>query len=53
MESDPDPSPPKRNGNLKIPLPFEDALRVATKVPADKLPKPNGKPAKRASRPAK
>lgn len=32
-----------RNGKLRIPLPFEDALRAATKVPADKLPKPKGK----------
>ncbi len=39
------------DGKLRIPLPFEDALRAATKVPADKLPKPNGKQPKR--KPAK
>ncbi len=36
---------PKRpnNGKLSIPLPFDEALKAAMKVPADKLAKPNGK----------
>lgn len=38
--------PSQRNGKLRIPLPFGDALRAATKVPADKLPKPKRTPSK-------
>jgi hypothetical protein len=38
-----DEPPSSRNGKLKIPLPFDDALKAAMKVPADKLAKPNGK----------
>ena len=37
----------RRNGNLRIPLPFEDALKAATEVPADKL----AAPAKRKPKP--
>jgi hypothetical protein len=40
----------KRNGNLSIPLPFEDAVRAALKTP----PPPPDKPKKpRAKRSAK
>ena len=54
--SEPDPAPGangKQNGKLSIPLPFEDALRAATEIPASKLPPPNGKPRKRPRKPAK
>ena len=34
--------PVKRNGKLRIPLPFEDALKAATEVPAEKLTPPGG-----------
>lgn len=42
--------PDRRNGKLSIPLPFDEALKAATKVPADKLPKPNGKQKRRTKR---
>ncbi len=44
---------PRQNGKLKIPLPFDEALKAAMKVPADKLAKPNskkGKPRRRAKK---
>lgn len=43
----------KRNGKLVIPLPFEEALKAATEVPADKLaPPPKREPRrKKAKRP--
>lgn len=44
MASEPEPahpgSPPKRNGKLAIPLPFEEAVRAALEVkPPPKRPK--------------
>jgi hypothetical protein len=39
-----------RHGKLRIPLPFEKALKAATDVPADKLAKPNGKVSKKRTR---
>ena len=33
-----------------IPLPFDEALKAAMKVPADKLAKPNGKKPKKAKK---
>lgn len=36
MASDSDPHPAKQNGKLSIPLPFDEALKAAMKVPADK-----------------
>ncbi len=50
MSGSTDNGKPKQNGSLRIPLPFEDALRAATNVPADKLPKPNGKVPKPAQK---
>lgn len=42
---------PRRSGNLSIPLPFEDALKAATEVPADKLaPPPKRKPQKKRAK---
>lgn len=38
-----DGSTRKRNGKLAIPLPFQEALKAATEVPADKLPPPERK----------
>ena len=35
--------PERRNGKLLIPLPFEEALKAATEVPADKLAPPPSK----------
>ena len=52
MASDPDPSPPRRNGRngdkLKIPLPFDEALKAATETKPPQEPKkaPRKKPAK-------
>lgn len=50
MGSEPDParSQGKRNGKLRIPLPFDDALRAAveTKPPERKPRKPRAKKAK-------
>ena len=43
----------KRNGKLAIPLPFEDALRAATEVPADKLAPPPSKQKPRRKKQAK
>ena len=44
---------PRRNGKLAIPMPFEDALRAATELSADKLPPPLSKQKSRRKRPAK
>ena len=45
---------PRQNGRkgdkLSIPLPFDEALKAAMKVPADKLAKPNGKKPKTAKK---
>jgi len=38
MTSEPDPHP-KRNGHLRIPLPFEDAVKAATKTKLPEKPK--------------
>jgi hypothetical protein len=35
----PRPNKPERNGKLAISLPFEEALKAATEVPADRLTK--------------
>jgi hypothetical protein len=35
--------PRRNNGKLKIALPFEDALKAATQVPADSIPPPEPK----------
>jgi hypothetical protein len=43
----------KRNGKLRIPLPFEDALKAATEVPADKLAPPASKKKSRQKKRAK
>lgn len=43
MASESDPHP-KRNGKLRIPIPFEDALRAATQT------KPPEKPKKRPAK---
>lgn len=40
--------PPKRNGNLKIPVPFEDAVRAALKTPPPPQEKPKKARPKRA-----
>ena len=48
------PTECQRGFELSIPLPFDEALKAAMKVPADKLAKPNGKtakPPKRAKKP--
>lgn len=43
-----------RNGDkLSIPLPFDEALKAAMKVPADKLAKPDGKKPKTARKRSK
>ncbi len=48
---------PRRNGRngdkLSIPLPFEEAVKAATEVPADKLPPPPSKQRPRRKKPAK
>ena len=50
-KSDERPRQNGRNGDkLSIPLPFDEALKAAMKVPADKLPKPNGKKPKTAKK---
>ena len=53
-ESNDRPRRNSRNGDkLSIRLPFDEALKAAMKVPADKLAKPNGqkaKPRKRAKK---
>jgi hypothetical protein len=41
----------QRNGKLRIPLPFEQALKAATNVPADKLPPPEPKRKARSKKP--
>jgi len=48
MASESDP-PPKRNGKLRIPLPFEEAVRAGleTKAPPKPPRKPRKKPAKK------
>ena len=54
MADSPGSSRRKQNGKLSIPLPFDEALKAAMKVPADKLAKPTGKkpkPRKRAKKP--
>ena len=48
MASDKEPSPP-RNGKLRIPLAFDDALRAAVQVPPEKV-RQASKPATRAKR---
>jgi hypothetical protein len=50
----PEGKPARRNGNLSIPLPFEEALKAATEVPADKLdPPPSKKKPKRRKKATK
>lgn len=40
-----------RHGKLSVPLPFDEALKAAMKVPADKLAKPSGKKRKPIKKP--
>lgn len=51
-DSEPSTAPTKRNGRLRIPLPFEEALAAAVEVKPDEKPakKPKPKKKKKAAR---
>jgi len=53
MPSEQQHRPEARNGHLRIPLPFEEALKAATEVKPPPETKRTGNGRKRAKKPAK